>query len=214
MQGLEKRVEQMMLSSNEDKGKRACGQWLALPALLLILLPCVGVASRWQQKQLPLPKADTTDHIKLVLGTSKRRYHRGEPITLVAYLENTSREQAYYVGKDLGGFFSIMPYHQIELVSEDARGREAPIGRMALAPASSKETVSKKLADSYVLLAPGRIYGQSRTDVYLPSGRWNLTATYREFEARRWSPAELKLISSPVWVKPIKSNTLTITVAR
>lgn len=214
MRRSEKLVEQMMLSSNKDRGKKAYGRWLIVPTLLLIVLPCVGVASRRQQKQRSLPKADTTGQIKLVLGTSKHHYRRGESIVLLAYLENTSREQSYYIGKDLGGFFAIMPYHQIELAIKNTRGQEAPIGRMALAPASSKKAVSEKLADSYVLLAPGKIYGQARSDINLPPGQWKVTATYREFEANRWSPEEINNIGAPVWIDVVTSNTIAINVSK
>jgi hypothetical protein len=152
--------------------------------------------------------------IRLVLQTSKKRYRTGEPIEIVGYLENVSQDKTYYVGNDLGQFFIIQSFHYIDLKIIDRKGREVPIGRGAATSLwKQSTTVTEKLAQAYIQLRPGMIFGQKDAgNITLRPGQYRLIATYREIEALDWTEMERKALPIQVWTQSLVSNTVTITV--
>ena len=151
--------------------------------------------------------------IQLVLHTSKSRYHVGEPIEIIAYLENVS-DTPYYVGGQLYGLGVISTFHHIELKITDERGREVSEPRMSITSVRNPDaTIAEVIAQAYVQLRPTMIYGLKASGRRtLRAGRYRLTATYREEEALRWTETARAALPAQVWIQPLTSNIVTITV--
>ncbi len=174
--------------------------------LALLTLPFAG-AGRAAQRNA------ATVHLQLQI--SKRRYRVGEPITVLAYLENRGTT-FYYVGATLAGFWGTLGLHEMHLRITNERNQDVPIGHgggsWIWKPNSS---VTDKIAQAYVQLAPGGVWGQKdQIPLRLPAGRYRITATYREIEAQTWTAAERGSLPLPVWVQPLTSNTVVIQVTR
>lgn len=156
-------------------------------------------------------RGDVSSPIRLVLQTSKGRYQADEAIEIIAYLENVT-DKSYYVGNILVGFWGSAGLHDIRLTIIDENGREVVIGRGAGTWIwKSGTTISEKLARAYVELRPKMIHGVKES-ISLPPGLNRLTATYREIEAQSWTEEERNALMIPVWIQPLVSNTVTITV--
>lgn len=154
--------------------------------------------------------------LRLVLETPKAKYRVGEPLVITFYLENVSQDDHYYIGTDISDLTTGSPFHYIDLSIIDEKGIKLLLPRSASDSAGepSRPTAAEKLAREYVQLRPGAIYG-FRTEVlepHLKAGRYRLNATYYETEALSWTEAERKSLSIPVWMQPLISNTVTITV--
>jgi hypothetical protein len=116
--------------------------------------------------------------------------------------------------RDLGKFFITESFHYVELQIIDRKGSEAPIGRGAATSIwKPGTTVSEKLAQEYVQLRPGMIFGQKDAgNITRQPGQYRLTATYREIEAFNWTEAERQVLSVPIWTQPLISNTVKVAV--
>jgi hypothetical protein len=156
----------------------------------------------------------TSNDVRLILQTSKRSYSSKEAIELTAYLENMSFDKAYYVGRALGKFFIIESFHYIELEIVDDKGRQAPIGLGAATSIwKSGATTSEKLAQEYIQLQPGMIYGQRDAgNIRLQPGHYRLRARYHESEALQWTQKERNSLPAPVWTRSLVSNSVTLRV--
>jgi hypothetical protein len=182
--------------------------------LIVLGLLCMQDLSVTSAGQRAATNSTGSTPIRLVLETSNRTYHAGESIQIIAYLENVSQDKTYYVGKDLGSLFSIESFHYIEVQITDAKGRKVPIGRGAGASIwKPGTTIAEKLAQEYVHLQQGMIYGRKFIDdLLLRPGQYRLVATYREVEALRWTEAEREALLVPVWTQSLVSNTVTVAV--
>ncbi len=151
--------------------------------------------------------------IRLVLRVSKGTYRVGDPIEILAYLQNTS-DRTYYVGNELLGLSTISSLHYMLVTTEDASGE---VVKPALSAATStweaNTTIKDKLSQAYTQLRPNTLFGASeRGNVALLPGRYRLRAEYREIEALRWSDSERRALLIPVWTQQLVSNTVTIRI--
>lgn len=177
---------------------------------LVIIVLAVGSMAA-ERSNLVSRKPDQSS-LRLVLHTMKQVYRAGEPIHITGYLENTSEDQTFYVGRELGGFCSIVSFHYIELQITDQNKRRIPTANSAGA-AGWKEgtTLRDKIEQEYVRLGPRGIYPQKDTcDIALKKGHYRMQAKYHEFEATEWSGKET--LDFPVWTKTLYSNVVTINV--
>lgn len=152
--------------------------------------------------------------IRLVLQTSKKRYRVDDVIDVSYYLENVSQNDLYYVGRDINKLIGPSLFHPVELSIVDEQGNKLPQPVGAGDTDGRQLTIAEMLAQVYVLLEPGMFYGVQRIPVERASkpGKYRLMLTYREVEALRWTEAERKALSFPIWTQPLVSNTVTITV--
>ena len=150
--------------------------------------------------------------LRLGLNTPKRIYHAGEQIHVSAYLENRSVSQTFYVGRELGGFCSILSFHYIELQITDQNNRKIRIANSAGASGWKEGTTQReKIEQEYVPLGPKGIHEQKNAcEIRLKKGRYRVRAIYREFEATDWKSSEG--LDFPVWTKTLYSNVVTISV--
>ena len=151
--------------------------------------------------------------IRLVLRTSKLRYRAGEPHEITAYLENVS-DKPYFVGKEFFGFGIISSFHWMNVKVVDEKQKTVIDVYMSVTQLWEQgTTVTEKVAQEYIKLAPGMIHGlKSRGRWDLRPGRYRLSTTYREDEAIYWTEAELKSLPYPVWTQALVSNTVDIRI--
>lgn len=161
---------------------------------------------------------DVSDHtqttpVRLVLQTSKKRYHFGEPIGITAYLENISLKP-YYVGNVLSGLLGYSNLHNIVLKVTDKNMREVNIGRGGGDWIWKPETaVAEKLQNAYVTLTPKMIHGLKEfDDLGLRPGTYIFTVSYHEVEALSWSEADRNALSIPIWTQPLASNSVVVKI--
>lgn len=170
--------------------------------------------SQGASKLSNLPRTEGYD-IRLELQTSKPVYRVGDPIFIVAYLENESNKN-YLIGKSLTNFNVFTPFHFIELRVVDEGGNEVSGQRIFAHPDPSElsaETISNKITRRYLLLEPGMIHGlKVRGRMSRKPGHYRYTAIYREVDALHWPRVERDALPIPVWTQTLISNTLTITV--
>jgi len=190
------------------------GLTLAWAFLILLAFNFVSAIAGAQTQRKTSRRSDVMQApIRLVLQASKKTVRAGEPVEVIAYLENVSPDKFFYVGNELGNLLIIMPYHYIELSIKDDRNKDVAIGRSAAAQALTNETAAEKLARAYTKLSPGIIHGVKNSDsIVLPLGQYRLTAYYREVEALRWTEDERRTLPIQVWTQPLVSNTIAITV--
>ena len=150
--------------------------------------------------------------LRLVLETPKQIYHAGEQIHVTAYLENRSASQTFYVGRELGGFCSILSFHYIELQITDQNNRKITIANSAGASGWKEGTTQReKIEQEYVPLKPKAVYEQKNAcKIRLRKGRYRVRAIYHELEATDWKSSEG--LDFPVWTKTLYSNVVTISV--
>lgn len=153
--------------------------------------------------------------VRLVLQTPKTTYRAGEPIELIAYLENVG-DSPYYVGNTFAGLLGSLGLHDMRLEITDKRHREAVIGRGGGSWLWKQQTsVADKLAQAYVRLSAGGVHGlKERVSLSLKAGRYTFRVIYREEEALRWTEAERAALAVPVWTEPLVSNDVGITIIR
>jgi len=167
-----------------------------------------------QKSRTPEEKKSTVQKpIRLILQIPRKSWRAGEPIEVMAYLENVSQDKFFKVGRKLDSFFVVNNYHDIQLSIKDSRNREVPMFRMGQSRSLPLDPIKQRLVDNYINLDPGNIYGL-RESFELPPGRYRLTANYRELDASHWTEEERIALPIPVWTKPLVSNTITITVTR
>jgi hypothetical protein len=176
----------------------------------LLVISHLQIVSKAIETQMLDNNADDVTPVRLRLQVSKRVLHAREPIRIFSYLENTSYDNAYYIGNNLGRFFVVESFHYIKLKIVDARKREVPIGRVA---ATSIWKEGTTIMEEYLLLRPGMTFGEKdEGNITLEPGHYELTTMYYEVEAGRWSDNERNSLRYPVWIKPLISNTEKITV--
>ncbi len=156
-----------------------------------------------------------TNDISLILKSEKTHYRVGESITLTSYLINSSEMKFYYVGSSFSGFTGYSGLHDFELKVYDARGKEVELGRDAgdwiWKPNTS---INEKLNRAYVFLGPGDLHGlNEKLPLNLNPGQYKFQVFYKELEALRWTPEEMKNLDGPVWIKPLVSNEITISIS-
>jgi hypothetical protein len=184
-----------------------------LRKLFVVALFAVAMMSLGESAIAQGPTGQT--EVGLALRIEKRTIRAGEPIDILVYLENASSSSSYFVGRELGGGFSYVPYHYIELELKDENGKPLEIGRGVAHPLPWPQgtTVADKVAEAYVVLAPGVIYGfKRRGKLLLKPGKYTIVANYREVEAAGWSAKEKQSLEHPIWVSPLTSNKITVTV--
>lgn len=161
-------------------------------------------------------KENASKAIHLALCVRKKTYHAGEAIRILAYLENTTSDETYYVGRSLGNFFVIEPFHYIELSIVDGKGQPVSSGLVGNTSIWKSGTpISEKLKQEYLLLGPRMIFGQrDEGNIRLQPGRYTLTAVYYELEAEKWTRDDRSAIPFPVWTKRLVSNRVAIRVLR
>lgn len=174
----------------------------------------VEAQPRTSQRAKEKHKLATGSLLHLFLRTSRKVYRVGSPIEVSSYIENQSENTSYYIGRDISEFFGSNWIHYIELRVKDEKGGEPLIGRgVSDGMWEPGTTIKEKLAQSYILLYPGTFYGiKARMELPLTPGKYRLTATYHEVDASSWSEAERKLLTTSVWTKQLRSNTVTITI--
>jgi hypothetical protein len=157
---------------------------------------------------------DGSEGIRLNLRLGKERYHAGEPIRVLSYLQNTSEEKTYYVGRRLGNFFVIETFHYITLRIVDEKGRAVQLGLIGETSIWKRNTpLSEILTQEYLPLGPGMIFGQTdEGNITLQPGRYKVTALYYEVEATQWTDKDRSGIPFPVWTKSLVSNSVTVRV--
>jgi hypothetical protein len=175
---------------------------------MLALAFCAVTAARSVLDSKPADQSP----MRLTLETTKPVYRVGEAIHLTGYLENTSDDRTFYVGRELGGFCSVVSFHYIELLITNQDNRRIQIANSAGAAAWKEGTTQpEKIQQEYIPLGPKNIYGQKDTcEINLKKGHYRMQAVYHEIEAAGWKVAEK--LDFPVWTKPLYSNTVTITV--
>jgi hypothetical protein len=116
----------------------------------------------------------------------------------------------------LVGFWGTTELHEMHLRIFDANNKEVMIGGGGGSWIWKPNTsVAEKVAQAYTQLRPDMILGIKETvPLKLRPGRYHLTATYREIEATYWTEAERKSLAIPIWMQPLTSNTVIITVSR
>jgi len=187
---------------------------VAIAALVAFVLGAAGAAQSdlvWKN-ETKVVASDRQSALRLILQTKKRVYRASDPIHVRAYLENTSEDQTFYVGRELGGFCAIVSFHYIELRVTDQKNRRIPIANSAGAAGWKEGTTQREIIETeYVPLGPKSIYGQTETcEIRLKKGRYRMRAVYYEFEATDWKNKEA--LDFPVWTKTLYSNVVTITV--
>lgn len=153
--------------------------------------------------------------IRLILRTSKRSYRAGEQIGIITYLENSTSDKSYYIARDLTGLFVSNSFHGILISIMDNENKD--ITRHAAAdPMPGKEVLKiEELSLHYIVLGPTVIYGvKDSYDLYLRPGKYKLLAKYYEAAAFRWTEAERKSVSPPIWAQDIISNAVVIHVTK
>ena len=154
------------------------------------------------------------DPIRLVLQTSKKTYRVGDPIIITTYLENVS-DKTYLVGSYLNEFDLFTQFQVVELKVVNERNRPLKRSQLFLDPFPSElnKSMAEKLSKNYVALRPRMTHGfKVSGNVLRPAGRYRYTAIYRELQAPRWTEAERNALPIPIWMQPLVSNTVTITV--
>lgn len=153
--------------------------------------------------------------INLILKLDKSKYQVKQPIELITYLENLSLNKPIYIGKELGGFFTILPNHYLELEIKDAKGKDIDLMKSAAAGVSKNEPISEIISKDYFLLDPGSIYGLKRLFMlHLKPGTYKFRVTYNELEARKWRKDELSKVPYPVLITSIRSNIVIIKIVK
>jgi hypothetical protein len=186
----------------------AIAAWFAV----LLIVTLVSARNPINSARSQSTNSGVVSPMRLVLHSAKRIYHAKQPIHVRAYLENTSTDQTFYIGRELGGFCSILSFHFIELRITDERNRRIPTANSAGAAAWREGTTQReKIRQEYVPLVPKRIYAQNETcEIRLKRGRYRMQAVYHEFEATEWKGTEA--LDFPVWTRTLRSNVVHITV--
>jgi hypothetical protein len=160
----------------------------------------------YQRERAGRPTASKTP-IRLVLSAARSRLRYGQPIELTAYLENATEDKVYMVGKGL--MFGVISPYQNLLLNGGAGCPDFSITSTWEVAKLTTEEVEK----SYVVLAPGRIYGlKSELGCEMGPGRYRLTVTYRDDFAQVWGMNKNIRPKHPVWTETITSNPVVITV--
>lgn len=191
---------------------------LLCSSLVPLVLGAASVCAQAAFDKEPSDKHNTSDPgddgIRLVLQTQKRVYRVGDPLIITCYLENIS-DKYYFVANGISAFNVFSYYHVMELSVIDSANKKIKPVRLFADPAPSElvKPVAEKLANNYVQLNPHMIVGfKVYGSIRLKPGRYRYTATYREFEAKRWPASERPLTPVKVWIDPIVSNTVEINV--
>lgn len=180
---------------------------------ILLFGVSVGMLSASTKSDSDQKDYEKKPNVSLKLKLDKAKYKKDQYIEITVYLENLSSTQSVYVGKELGGLFTILSHHYIELSIKDARGKEVPILKSASAESVSRKAVADILDNHYFLLQPGAIYGLKRHENFsLKPGVYKFQATYKEMEAFRWKKTEIPLLSSPILMNSVLSNEVTIKI--
>jgi hypothetical protein len=156
----------------------------------------------------------TETPLRLVLQLDKRVYRASESIQITGYLENNSTVTTYYIGRELGGFCSILSFHYIELRVTDQNNKNISIAHSSGDGAGREGTSQReKIEQEYIPLAPKAIHKQTNTcEIRLKKVQYRMQAIYHESEATDWKTGES--LNFPVWTKTLYSNVVRITVIR
>lgn len=200
-----------MIFSRRKVDKEGLRANLIADLLLLTLLFRVGIAP----SAMSMDYHQSTD-VHLVLETTRVKYRYGEPIEVTAFLENSSPNKTYYVGRHLSSLFSTSPTNYIELKVYDSRGKEIPFKRLAsdriVVEVEGQPAKPYDLGQDYIELAPGSIYGtRQRLKLQLKLGAYELRATYHELRAASRRTDNESLII-PIWTQTLLSNVTKISV--
>jgi hypothetical protein len=160
----------------------------------------------YQRQKAGRPTASNTP-IRVVLTAARNRLRYGQPIELTAYLENTTEDKVYMVGK--GIMFGVISSYQNLLLN----GAEGCPDFSITSTWEVAKLTTEEVEKSYVVLAPGRIYGlKSELGCDMKPGRYRMTVTYRDNFAQVWGMNKNIQPKYPVWTETIKSNPVVITV--
>lgn len=154
--------------------------------------------------------------VKLELRIPKTVWRVGESNECTAFIRNTS-ETPYFVGRHFFGFGIISSFHNISLKIVDAKtGKEVSRPQISVTQQWTFGTsLSAKIDQEYVKLEKDMIHGLSvNGDWGLKPGNYRISASYTEWEAESWPAAERGALPNPVWMEPLASNTVSITVVR
>lgn len=228
MERLRRHVGRSHLIGNGSRVERQLNKLLTWICMLSFVSSCaLGLPDVHAVKPFEAENSVRQSPIRLVLQTSKEVYRVGEPVKTTVFLENISPDSSYYVGRYIDGVVITPPFHDIEFTLIDDKGKQVLLPRGAADDNPTRvygvdgrpmplprQTIIEKLTGAYVQLDPRAIHGFRREidEPTLRPSRYRLHATYRETEALRWTEAERKALSIPVWTQPLVSNTVTITV--
>jgi hypothetical protein len=160
-------------------------------------------------------KDDELVPIRLRLRTNKKAFRVGEKIEVLAYLENESENQPYYVAKRLESLFvQPLPHGIVISILDDENKDVAPI--LVVDPVPGSDVIKiEEVPSRYMELAPNVIYGVRDTcDTILKPGKYRLKVTYIDYAALRWSKSERAALPMPVLLQQLVSNSVIITVSR
>jgi hypothetical protein len=154
------------------------------------------------------------DDIRLILQLRKNHYRTGEPIRPTAFLQNISKRR-YYVGRSFPSFLGTSGLHDVVLRVFNRYGKEIKLGRIAGDWIWKLDTPLRAKLEEYVLLDPGNLHGSSDTlPLSLAPGMYWLQTNYSEEEAQSWTNQEMNEIDAPIWLGPLNSNCVAISVNR
>lgn len=208
----------LMDPNNKDVVGRAVLSRIASCILLSLALLCLiesDLTNASVSGQPPRRGVGSDTAVRLVLRTTTTHWPTKNTNEISVYLENFS-DTPYYVGGRFPGLGIISSFHYIDLKIIDERGRDVSGPRVSVTQMwDPGTTVVQKAAAEYIKLEKNMIHGLTlRGDWQLQPGRYRLSATYHEIEAKYWTNDEKRSLSAPVWTQPLFSNTVIIQVSR
>jgi len=124
----------------------------------------------------------TEPPLRLVLQLNKHVYRTGESIHMTGYLVNDTTDQTFYIGRELGGFCSVLSFHYLELQVTDQKNRKISIAHSAGDSAWKEGTTQReKIEQEYIPLGPKAVYKENNTcEIKLKKGQYRMRAIYHE----------------------------------
>ena len=178
--------------------------------LIVLILSLHGTHSQIKEGKHP-----STD-IRLILQTSKKSYRVGEPIEVTVFLENGSKYNSYYVGRDITSLFTTNPVSFIELLIYNKSGKEVSVTRAAadsIVVRDENEISLSPQKQDYIELPPGTIYGTwKKLELNLRPGIYKFHARYRQIQDP--SQKANNSLQIPIWTQTLTSNSVSIRVIR